>query len=118
MEKRSIVEWGGRPDPITPHRSVDRSGGSATPSVTAPVPFPAGELREREELGCLIAIGLHPFQRNRELTPVQTATCADCGLVLQVTADAQGFNFVYDMRDWRRICTRVHLGDAVVSNPA
>ena len=45
---------------------------------------------------------------------VQTATCPDCGLVLQVTADAQGFNYVYDMRDWRRICTRVHLGDAAL----
>jgi hypothetical protein len=33
---------------------------------------------------------------------------------LQVTADAQGFNFVYDMREWQRICTRVHLGDAAL----
>jgi hypothetical protein len=31
---------------------------------------------------------------------------------LRVTDDALGFKFVYDMRDWRRICTRVHLGDA------
>jgi hypothetical protein len=44
----------------------------------------------------------------------QMTTCPDCGLVLHVTNDALGSNFVYDMRDWRRICTRVHLGDAAL----
>jgi hypothetical protein len=42
----------------------------------------------------------------------KTITCPDCGLVLRVADDSCGFKFVYDMKDWQRICTRVHLGDA------
>ena len=38
--------------------------------------------------------------------------CPDCGLILRATDQARGFKFVYDMSDWRRICARVHLGDA------
>jgi hypothetical protein len=44
-------------------------------------------------------------------TFIQT-TCPDCGLELRLTDDARGFKIVYDLRDWRRICTRAHLGDA------
>ena len=42
----------------------------------------------------------------------QTIACPHCRLVLRATLEACGFKFVYDMRDWRRICTRVHLGGA------
>src|SRR5215475_12618428 len=42
----------------------------------------------------------------------QTITCPDCGLVLRVTDGARGFKCAYDMRAWRRVCTRVDLGDA------
>jgi hypothetical protein len=49
-------------------------------------------------------------QANKPST--QAITCPDCGLVLRVADDALGFRFVYDMRDWRLICTRVHLGHA------
>jgi len=42
----------------------------------------------------------------------QTITCPDCGLVLRVTDDTTVFKFVYDMKNWRRVCTRAHLGDA------
>jgi hypothetical protein len=41
-----------------------------------------------------------------------TITCADCGLVLRVFHDPHCFKLVYDIRDWRRACTRVYLGDA------
>jgi hypothetical protein len=52
-----------------------------------------------------------PVQHNRELNASsQTTTCPDCGLALRV--DTTAFKFVYDMKDWRRVCTRVHLGDA------
>jgi len=39
-------------------------------------------------------------------------TCPDFGLVLRVIDGSPGFKFVYDMRAWRRVCRRVHLGDA------
>jgi hypothetical protein len=42
----------------------------------------------------------------------KTMTCPDCGLMLCVTTDAPRFKIVYDIRDWRRTCKRVHLGDA------
>ena len=38
----------------------------------------------------------------------RTIECPDCGLILCVSDDAPGLH--YDMRDWRRICTRVRLG--------
>jgi len=44
--------------------------------------------------------------------PFQTIRCPDCGLVLRVTDDTAVFKFSYNIKDWRRICTRVHLGDA------
>jgi hypothetical protein len=31
---------------------------------------------------------------------------------LRVTDDTTVFKFVYDMKNWRRVCTRAHLGDA------
>ena len=43
----------------------------------------------------------------------QTIACPDCGLVLQATDQACGFNFAYDMREWQRVCARVQLGDPV-----
>jgi hypothetical protein len=54
-----------------------------------------------------------PLQRNREPKALaQTITCPDCGLLLHVTDDTEDFKFAYDMKEWRGICTRVHLGDA------
>jgi hypothetical protein len=43
---------------------------------------------------------------------IQTTICPDCGLELRLTYDARGFKIDYDMRAWRRMCTRVPLGDA------
>jgi hypothetical protein len=43
---------------------------------------------------------------------IQTTACPDCGLKLHVTDDARGVKLAYDMRDWRRMCMRAHLGDA------
>jgi hypothetical protein len=37
--------------------------------------------------------------------PARTITCPDCGLVLRV----QGPRFLYDAKEWRRICKRIHL---------
>jgi hypothetical protein len=31
---------------------------------------------------------------------------------LRVTDDTAAFKFAYDMKDWRRVCMREHLGDA------
>ena len=54
-----------------------------------------------------------PLQRNREPNALaQTITCPDCGLLLHVTDDTADFKFAYDMKEWRGICMRVHLGDA------
>jgi hypothetical protein len=54
-----------------------------------------------------------PLQHNRELDALaQTITCPDCGLVLHVTDDTADVKFSHDLKDWRRICTRVHLGAA------
>jgi hypothetical protein len=44
--------------------------------------------------------------------PFQTIRCPDCGLELRLTDDARRLKIFYDMRAWRRTCTRVHLGDA------
>jgi hypothetical protein len=55
-----------------------------------------------------------PLQHNQELNALaQTITCSDCGLVLHLADDTADFKFAYDMKDWRRICTRAHLGDPV-----
>jgi hypothetical protein len=45
-------------------------------------------------------------------SPWTSISCPDCGLVLRVIDDAAGFKCAYDMRDWRRFCARVDLGDA------
>jgi len=42
----------------------------------------------------------------------QTIRCPDCGLVLHAIDGATRFKCVYDIKVWRRVCTRVHLGDA------
>src|SRR5262249_6323028 len=41
----------------------------------------------------------------------QTMTCPDCGLALRAIGGSPGFKIVYDKIAWRRVCTRVHLGD-------
>jgi hypothetical protein len=41
---------------------------------------------------------------------IQMTTCPNCGLELRLTDDARGLKIVYDMRAWRHICARVHLG--------
>jgi hypothetical protein len=67
---RSVVPSSGGVDlTLLPRTGRSTAPGDRQRHLLLPVPFPAGELREREELGCLSAIGLHPFQRNRELTP-------------------------------------------------
>jgi PBP superfamily domain len=49
--------------------------------------------------------------RRAERSSSRTITCPDCGLVLRIVDDAPGREFIYDMRAWRLVCRRVHLGD-------
>src|SRR5262245_24310938 len=51
------------------------------------------------------------MSRTKQLS-TQTITCPDCGLVLRAIDGTTGFKCIYDMKVWRRICTRVDLGDA------
>jgi len=39
--------------------------------------------------------------------------CPDCGLVVRVTGKDPDFKFVYNVRDWQRLCERPHRGDPV-----
>jgi hypothetical protein len=61
------------------------------PFVTAPVPFPARELRQAGGGGLSKRNWPAPLQHNREPNAIaRTTTCPDCGLVLHVTDDALG----------------------------
>jgi len=50
--------------------------------------------------------------RRAKRLSTQTITCPDCGLVLRAIGGTTGFKCVYDIKVWRRACTRVYLGDA------
>jgi hypothetical protein len=64
-------------------------------------------------IGTTLIPGISRVLRENNRMPTKTIACPDCGLVLHVSDDnAPGFKFVYDERDWRRRCMRLHLGDA------